>query len=173
MTAIFKVISHNYGASWQRQLKDTMQFKILQTWINIGDNPLLSKYLKTKIDKRAWEIISCSKSEPTLRRTLRRDIWLIIVHFSFSHTSLVFEFNIVFVDRIIFATIYFPFYLLIFCILKFIKYLYAFFTRSSKILMKLNVAFWSFTFTKHYFFYFPWNICTCWGKTTLGVNNSF
>ena len=60
------------------------------------------------------------------------------------------------VDRVIFATICFPFYLSIDiqCILKLIQYLYDFFIRTSKILMRFNVVFlWRFTATECYGFF--------------------
>ena len=34
-----KFFFNNYGAPWQRHLKDTLQFKILRTWINVGVAP--------------------------------------------------------------------------------------------------------------------------------------
>ena len=51
----------NYEAHWQRHLKDTLQMKILRTWININANSFLGKYHEMIIDKGSLEIISCTK----------------------------------------------------------------------------------------------------------------
>ena len=69
----WKFFLNNYEASWQQHLKDALQLKILQTWINIG-------------------------VEPALQSALHQDIWLIIECFSFFHTSLVFRFNLVMIE---------------------------------------------------------------------------
>ena len=42
-------------------LKDTLQLKILQTWINIYVKSFLDKYYGTKMGEDALEIISCTK----------------------------------------------------------------------------------------------------------------
>ena len=69
------------------------------------------------------------------------------------------------VDRVIFATLYFPFYLSIDiqCILKLIQYLYDFFIRTSKILMRFNVVFCEDLQPQNVmgFFDFTWSIRTC------------
>ena len=54
---ISKFIHKNYETLWQRHLKDTLQLKILRTWINIGTNYFLTKFLETKIDESVWKII--------------------------------------------------------------------------------------------------------------------
>ena len=69
---------NNYEAPWQQDLKDTLQLKILRTWINMG-------------------------VEPATRH---------LAHYY----MLLFLSNKRSVDRIIFATIYLPFYLSIFCV---------------------------------------------------------
>ena len=76
-----KFFFNNCKTTWQRHLKYTLQLKILWALININ-------------------------VKPALRRTLHQDIWLIIVCFSFSHTSLVFEFNLVLMENVLPQFIY-------------------------------------------------------------------
>ena len=90
----WKFFLNNYKTPWQRNLKDTLQLKISQTWIDKGVEPA-------------------------------RDIWLIIVRFSFSQTNLDFPFNLIWSNnfpRNLFTFLSFD----ILCILKFIQYPYAF-----------------------------------------------
>ena len=90
---VFKVLN-DYEAHSQRHLKDTVQLKILRTWINIRVNSFFDKFHETKMDEDASEIVSCTKSEPVLWRTLHQDISLIIIFFFFSETNLNFKFNL-------------------------------------------------------------------------------
>ena len=61
MSAILKVLN-NYGVEqWQQHLKDALQLKILQTWINIHANSFLNKYHETKMGENVLEIISSTK----------------------------------------------------------------------------------------------------------------
>ena len=65
-------IRNNFETLWQRYLEDTLQLKILRTWINVGTNYSLSKFLETKIDESAWKIIyrifrACSSKNISLR----------------------------------------------------------------------------------------------------------
>ena len=51
---------------------DALQLTILQTWISIGTNYFLSKFLETKIDESVWKIIyiitrACSSKNITPR----------------------------------------------------------------------------------------------------------
>ena len=57
ISAIFKILN-NCEAHWQQHLKDTLQLKILQTWINMRINSFLDKYDETKMNEGALEIIS-------------------------------------------------------------------------------------------------------------------
>ena len=56
-----KFFLNNYEGHWQQHLKDTLQLKILRTWINIHINFFLGKYLEMKMGEGALEIISCTK----------------------------------------------------------------------------------------------------------------
>ena len=47
-------------------LKDTLQLKILQTWINIYVNSFLDKYMERKWAKMSWKLLVAQKSEPVL-----------------------------------------------------------------------------------------------------------
>ena len=42
-------------------MKDTLQLKILRTWINIRVNSFLGKYHEMKMGEGALEIVSCPK----------------------------------------------------------------------------------------------------------------
>ena len=103
---VFKVLN-DYEAYSQWHLKDTLQLKILRTWIDIRVNSFLDKFHETKMDEDASEIISCTKSEPVLWRTSHQDISLIIIFFFFSETNLNFKFNL---------AISLPFYFFIPCV---------------------------------------------------------
>ena len=76
-------------------------------------------------------------------------------------------------DWMIFASICLAVPLDILCILEFTQCLYAFFIRTSKVLMTLNV--FLKVYSRKTFLlcsYFVLNIRTCTAKITLGVNNS-
>ena len=90
---VFKVLN-DYEAYSQWHLKDTLQLKILRTWIDIRVNSFLDKFHETKMDEDASEIISCTKSEPVLWRTSHQDISLIIIFFFFSETNLNFKLDL-------------------------------------------------------------------------------
>ena len=67
--AILKVLDHRHVQSFfskftrhcQRHLRDTLQLKVLRTWINIDGNSFSSKYFETKVDESVWKIISRKK----------------------------------------------------------------------------------------------------------------
>ena len=87
---------NNYEVHWQWHLKDILKLKILGTWINICANFFLDiKYHETRMSKSAWEVITWTKSELDLRRTLHQDNPLVITFFFFSRTNLVLKFNLV------------------------------------------------------------------------------
>ena len=52
---------NNYEAHWQPHFKDTLQMKILRTWINIHANSFLGKYQEIIMDEHALGIINCTK----------------------------------------------------------------------------------------------------------------
>ena len=58
--------SQQFNAHRPRHLKDTIQLKILWTWINITVNSFLGKYLETKMGEGTLEIISCTKTSHLL-----------------------------------------------------------------------------------------------------------
>ena len=78
---ILKLLDHSYVqrsfATIRRYFDNgiwnyVLQFKILQTWISIGTNFFLSKFLETKINESAWKIIyiinqACSSKNIALR----------------------------------------------------------------------------------------------------------
>ena len=150
-------VLNNYEAYWQQHLKDTWQLKVLQTLINIRINSFLDKYDETKIGKGASEIISYTKLRGySLKNIAPRHFTNYYILF-FSKANLVFKFNLVFVDWIIFSKTCLPFYLLILCDLGVHPVPQSFFfIRTSKILIMLTVAKMPLLC-----YYFSWKICTC------------
>ena len=131
--------------------------------------------IKPKLTKVPWELPVARKSKPKLRRTLHQyRRW----HFTYFYTLLLlfnkstFEFSSS-VDWMIFARIYLPFYrfttFTTLWILKFIQCLKAFFKRTGKTLMRLNVFFLKvFTVSKFLLrSYFLWNIYTWYRQKLL------
>ena len=55
-----KFFLNNYEAHWEQHLKDTLQLKILQTWINIHTNYFIKNH-EMKMGEDTSEIISCTK----------------------------------------------------------------------------------------------------------------
>ena len=91
---------------WQKHFEgqDTLQLKILRTWIKISANSFihqdLSKHHKEKINEYTFKIITCKKYKPALQRTFHQSKWylLIVMCFFFSQANLVFKYNPVFID---------------------------------------------------------------------------
>ena len=124
LSTILELLDHSYVESSFATISrlfnngiwnDTFQFKILQTWISIGTNYFLSKFLETTIGKSAWKIVYT-----IIRPCSSKNIALIIARFFFSQIERVFKFNMVLfhgviilnsmVVPIIFPTIYLPFF---------------------------------------------------------------
>ena len=84
-----KCFLDNYEAHWQRHLKDTLQMKILRTWINIHANSFFGKYHEMIMTMVPWKLSVAKKSEPVLSRASHQDISLIIVVFV-SRTNLIY-----------------------------------------------------------------------------------
>ena len=104
-----KFFLSNYETGWQKHLKDTLQLKILRTWINICANSFLDK----KMGKGA-----CLEHTPNCTKTWAcslSNISLFFVFFLFPSfkPSSQYESS---VQRIIFAPFSLPFYLLLFCV---------------------------------------------------------
>ena len=68
---------NNYDAQWPRHLKDTLQLKILRTWINVHANSSVVNIIKWKWVKVPWKLSVAQNSEPVLWKTLHQDISLI------------------------------------------------------------------------------------------------
>ena len=99
--------------------------------------------------------------EPAVRRTLHQEMLLLYASLSITQTLVL---NLTLCWSSNFHNNLFSFsHSYVLCILKIIQYLYAFFIRTSKIMMRPSFVFlWRFTAAKFYcFFYFPWNIRTC------------
>ena len=126
-------------------LKDTLWLKILRTWIKIRANyfiKTLVNNMKRKINEGALNIITCEKNAtPHFKEHYTKiDISLVVICFFFSQTNLVFKYNPLFIDILdSFCHSLFTFYLLIFNfiirICQFIQCLYAFFIKTSKVLI--------------------------------------
>ena len=86
---------NNYDAHWPRHLKDTLQLKILRTWINIHANSSLGKYHYMKMGEGALEIISCTKFRAcSLKNIAPGHFTYYCIFFTFQ-ANLVFKFNLV------------------------------------------------------------------------------
>ena len=83
------IFLNNYKAHWQRHFKDTLQMKILRTWINIHANSFFGKYHEMIMTMVPWKLSVAKKSEPVLSRASHQDISLIIVVFA-SRTNLIY-----------------------------------------------------------------------------------
>ena len=92
---------------------------------------------------------------------LHQDIELIIVCFSFSQTSLVFEFKLMLIEWFLPQFIYLSSFW--YCFLKFIPYLYALFIRAGKFSWTSMLLLCEGLQPQvvNMFFYFRWNISTC------------
>ena len=91
---ISKFFRTNYEILWQRHLKDTLQLKILQTWINIGTSYFLSKLLKMKFDESARENYLHNNLSLLFEEHTTKTFHLLLYAF-FSQINIVFKFNIV------------------------------------------------------------------------------
>ena len=83
-----------YEVHWQRHLKDTLQLKILQQWINIRANSSLVNIMKPKLGEGARKTISITK----VWAYFMKSISLIMVFFFFSEANLVFIFNLTLIE---------------------------------------------------------------------------
>ena len=148
-STILKLLEHSYVQSsfattrmhfdngiWNAALK----LKILRTWISIGTNYFLRKFLETKIDESAWKIINtiiraCSSKNIAPSYFTYHCMLLFLSNkpdFSIQHC----------VVPAISATIHLSFLTFdVLCILKLIQSLHVFLITISKILMRLHVVF--------------------------------
>ena len=151
-----KFFLDNLKAHSQRHLRDTLQMKILQEWMNKTANSSLVKY-ETNINEGAWKTISWTKIQACTLKNISpkggHDISFIIVCFFLSQA----KFNLLLIEWFspqffyLFTFWYFvylkvlhhnlftslPFDILY--ILKFFQCLNALFIRISKILVRLNI----------------------------------
>ena len=88
----------NYEAHDNGILKTRYSWKFYGRGSIIFANSFSGKYHETKLDGGAWKIISCTKSEPVLQKTLHQNISVIIVFFFFSQANLVFSSNLVLIE---------------------------------------------------------------------------
>ena len=86
-------LDDDYELHWQRNLKNTLQLKVLRTLINIHANSFLVKYHEMNMDEGAVEIISCTKIWACSLKN--QDILPIIALFFASQTNVFFKFNLV------------------------------------------------------------------------------
>ena len=146
---------------------------ILWTWIKIRANSFIKTLVnnvKRKLTKVPWTL-SLTKKNATPHFKEHRtkiDISVAVIHFFFSQTNVVFNItHYLLTYWMVLATVYLYFYLLIFTfilrILKFIQCLYAFFIKTSKVLIRFNVLFIRFSSSKccYLMSYFPWKNLTC------------
>ena len=182
ITAMFKVCSQQLRATFT-----TAFWKKPESWRFYGHGStyllilFLESIIKGKSAKVPWKLPVAQKSEPALRKTLHQyRRW----SFTYFNTLLLlfnkstFEF-LSSVDWIIFARINLTFSRFTFTtlwILKFIQCLNAFFKRTDKTLMRLNVLFfWSCLQPQNVFITFLFSMKYLYlasSKTTPDVNNS-
>ena len=112
--------------------------KILWTWIKIRAN----SFIKTLVNNMKRKINEGALNRPRdfQEHCTKIDISLVVIRFFFSQTNLVFKYNPLFIDILdSFCHSLFTFYLLIFNfiirICQFIQCLYAFFIKTSKVLI--------------------------------------
>ena len=93
-SAILKVtFSTIAGHNGNSILKDTLELKILWTWIKIRDNSII----KTSVNIIKRKLSLAKKCDPALQRTVD-DISRIVICFFFSQTNKFFQSNPVFID---------------------------------------------------------------------------
>ena len=155
-------------------LKVTLRLKILWTWIKIRANSFIKTLvnnMKRKPTKVPWTLSLTKKNvTPHFKEHCTKiDISLVVIHFFFSQTNLVFKYNPLFIDILdsfchsLFTFFYLVIFTFILRILKFIQCLYAFFIKTSKVLIRFNVLFIRFSSSKccYLMSYFPWKNLTC------------
>ena len=99
--SLWKLLYHNYVQSFfstvtrhidQRILKDTLQLKILRTWIKIRTNSFIKTWvniMKRKSTKMRRNLSLAKKYEGCTKD----HISLVVIRFFFSQTNLVFKFS--------------------------------------------------------------------------------
>ena len=144
-------------------LKDTLKLKILRTLIKIGTNSFIKTWvnIKWKSTRLPWKLSLAEKYDPALERTLHQSRW----YFAYCYMLLIFSnkpslylTQCLLTYWMAFLTVYLHSYLLIVDILwslTFIQYLFAFFIKTSKILMRFNVLFLRFSVSKCSYVLFP------------------
>ena len=171
----WKSLDHNYIQSLSSTivrytgksiLKDTLQLNISRTRIKIRPNSFIKTWVsivKEKSTKVPWKLLLTKKCDLDFKEHCTKvdDVSLIVLWFFFSQTKLVFQSNSVFHDILDSSchSLYLHSYLFIVDDLKcfnFIQCLSNFFIKSSKILVKLNIVFSSFSAPKcSYYISFP------------------
>ena len=108
---IRKLLHHSYEKSFfstitrhinNSILKDTLRLKILWTWINIRANlfiKTLVNNMKRKSTKVPWTSLTRKNATPHFKEHCTKiDISLVVIHFFFSQTNVVFKYNPLFID---------------------------------------------------------------------------
>ena len=171
-----KLLDHSYFKVSSQQLRGTLTTAFRKTWIKIRTNSFIKTLVnitKQKPTKVPWKLSLAKKNAAShfKEHCIRIDILLVVIGFFFSQTNLIFKSNPVFVDILgsfchsLF--IFFPFDFYLYLILKFIQCLYVFFIKTSKVLMRLNVLFVRFSYSKCSYVLFSikksylltWNCC--------------
>ena len=124
-----KLLYHSYVKVSSRELRDTLsilkgtlRLKILWTWIKIRANSFIKTLvnsIKRKINEGALNIVTREKNAtPHFKEHCTKiDISLVVIHFFFSQTNVVFKYNPLFIDILdgfchsLFTFLSFDFYL--------------------------------------------------------------
>ena len=123
-------------------MKDIVRLNILWTWIKIRANSFiktLANIVQRKSTTMSWKLSHLKKNATLHFKEHCSEIdnlSLVVIRFFFSQTNLVFESNPLFID--ILDSFSHSFFLRI---SKFIRCLYTFFIKTSKVLMSFNVLF--------------------------------
>ena len=99
----WKVLLDNCETHWQQHFEDTLQLKVLRTWIKVRANSFIKAWgniMEWKSTKVSLKLSLAKKYNPALQRTLHQnnDISLIVIAFFFSQTNLAFKSNSAFID---------------------------------------------------------------------------
>ena len=103
-SAILKLFDHSYVQSYFATVRrlfcngiwnNSLQLKILRTWISIGTTYFLSKFIETKIDERAWKIIYIIIRACSSKNIARRNFTYYCMLLFLSQRNQVFKFTIV------------------------------------------------------------------------------
>ena len=177
-----KLLDHGYVQVSSQQLrgtlKDTLWLKVLWTWIKIRANSFIKTLvnnMKRKSTKVPWTSLTRKNATPHFKEHCTKiDISLVVIRFFFSQTNLVFKSNPLFIDILDSLCHSLFTFLPLFCKFSPPRRLYAFFIKTSKVLIRFNVLFVRFSSWKCGYVLFSMKNSYLWNRTAVnGKNNSW